>query len=116
MKLRKLLGSVGRGLHSALWFLNLLEPPVKGCAPMLSLSKLYMWLMLPLTAIAVLTPGNSDMVVALSGLALGVGNYAFRRLMQVKTRTGGYELAPEPPSDCNPTQQQEGTTPDEPRP
>lgn len=92
--IRRVLAAIWSAILAVLWFLNVLEPPVKDCAPMLSLSKVYMWLMLPLTVVAVLTPGNADMVVALSGMSLGIGNYAFRRFMQVKTKTGGYALAP----------------------
>lgn len=90
--MRRVLAAIWSAILAVLWFLNVLEPPVKDCAPMLSLSKVYMWLMLPLTVVAVLTPGNADMVVALSGMSLGIGNYAFRRFMQVRTKTGGYAL------------------------
>lgn len=92
--IRRVLAAIWSAILAILWFINVLEPPVKDCAPMLSLSKVYMWLMVPLTVVAVLTPGNADMVVALSGMSLGIGNYAFRRFMQVKTKTGGYALVP----------------------
>ena len=99
---RQILRTLWAAILAVLWFANVLEPPVKNTPPMLSLSKVYMWLMVPLTVVAVMTPGNADMVVALSGLSLGIGNYAFRRFMQVKTKTGGYALVPVKEEDAGP--------------
>ena len=70
-------------------FFNLLEPDVPYMV--LSLSKVSMWMTLVLTAYVIGKGGSTAEVGGslLSNMA-AVGNYVYRRHVQVKTRKGAY--------------------------
>jgi hypothetical protein len=74
---------------TVLRFFNLLEPDVPYMV--LSLSKMSVWMTLGLTVYVVSTgSGLSEIGGALIANVGAIGNYAYRRRMQVHTRTGGY--------------------------
>lgn len=76
-------------VKTVLRFFNLLEPDVPYMV--LSLSKLSVWLTLMLTVFVVYTErGMAELGSALIANIGAIGNYAYRRRMQVRTRTGGY--------------------------
>jgi hypothetical protein len=99
---------------TVLRFFNLLEPDLPYMV--LSLSKLSVWMTLALTVYVVKTGmGMAEIGGALIANMGAFGNYAYRRKMQVNTRTGGYgsfepEVDPSafnmPTSDIDPFQQE----------
>jgi hypothetical protein len=76
-------------VRNFLRFANLLEPDRPYMV--LSLSKLSVWLTLGLTVyVTVSGTGLAEMGAALIANMGAISNYAWRRKLQVETRTGGY--------------------------
>jgi hypothetical protein len=76
-------------VKTVLRFFNLLEPDVPYMV--LSLSKMSVWMTLGLTIYVVVSgQGMTEIGAALLSNVGAVGNYAYRRKMQVNTRTGAY--------------------------
>lgn len=96
-----------RVFKTMLRFLNLLEPDVPYMV--LSLSKISVWFTLGLMVYVVVTgKGMTEIGGALLGNIGSIANYAYRRRLQVHTRTGAYgnyvdpdydETEPYPQSD-----------------
>lgn len=70
-------------------FLNLLEPKRK----IISISKVWMWLTMILSAWVLTTdPSNFEAVIStVTAQTIATGNYGYRRYMQYRTRTGSFD-------------------------
>jgi hypothetical protein len=80
---------IWKASRSVLRFFNLLEPDVPYMV--LSLSKLSVWATMGMILYVVMSDkGSSDIIAALVANLGSVGNYAYRRHIQVKTKRGAF--------------------------
>lgn len=69
---------------------NIMEPDVP--YPVLSISKISMWVTLGMTIwIGVHNPSSSELAASLGAQVAATANYGFRRWVQHKSKTGAYK-------------------------
>lgn len=84
-----------RGIAALKWvctLFNILEPDVP--QPILSISKLSMWVTLGMTVwIGINNPSSAELAASLGAQVAATANYGFRRWVQHKSKTGAYRKA-----------------------